>query len=104
MHYGNNGNYTIREKNSKSPCQSKYLPRISFSRCRGKGDNGPGFPKTMMAETFSNFIPGIIHHDMHTGLNLQYAYMIMRILRGDLQISNDPEGGAVVKLIFMESA
>lgn len=67
-------------------------------------DKGPGFPESMLAETFSNFIPGIIHHDMHTGLNLQYAYMIMRTLRGDLQIGNDPNGGAVVKLIFMESA
>lgn len=64
-------------------------------------DLGPGFPETMLAETFSNFIPGIIHQDMHTGLNLQYAYLIMKTLDGDLQISNDH--GAVVKLIFSPS-
>lgn len=64
-------------------------------------DTGPGFPESMLAETFSNFIPGIIHQDMHTGLNLQYAYTIMRTFDGDLQINNDP--GAVVKLIFQPS-
>ena len=63
-------------------------------------DKGPGFPKTMLAETFSNFIPGIIHQDMHTGLNLQYAYMLMQTPGGGLQISNDKKGGAIVKLVF----
>ncbi len=63
-------------------------------------DNGPGFPAAMLQESMLSYKPGIEHKDQKTGLNLRFAQMIMQHFKGELQLSNAKEGGAVVRLIF----
>jgi len=63
-------------------------------------DQGPGFPKAMLKNSMLGFTPGIEHKDQKTGLNLHFAHLIMQHLKGEIQLSNAKEGGAIVKLIF----
>lgn len=63
-------------------------------------DKGPGFPAAMLKETITGYTPGFEHHDQHTGLNLHFASTIMKYFKGKLQLANNSEGGAKVRLVF----
>lgn len=78
---------------------------ILLEKAKGKlictiHDRGTGFPDSMLKESMLSFSPGVRHTDRKTGLNLHFVQMIMRLFKGSLQLSNDQEGGATVRLIF----
>ena len=61
-------------------------------------DQGRGFSGSMLESSMMAFSPGVEHQDQRTGLSLHLARMVMHYLNGELQLSNAPEGGAVVRL------
>ncbi|HDO06455.1 MAG TPA: HAMP domain-containing histidine kinase, partial [Bacteroidetes bacterium] len=63
-------------------------------------DQGSGFPGSMLESSMMAFSPGVEHQDQRTGLSLHLARMVMHYLNGELQLSNAPEGGAVVRLVL----
>ena len=63
-------------------------------------DHGPGFPETMLQESMHSYKPGIEHKDQKTGLNLRFAQIIMQHFKGEIQLSNAREGGAIVRMVF----
>lgn len=65
-------------------------------------DNGPGFPEKILQNPISLFSLGNGHQDQHTGLNLALVSLIMHALKGRMEISNSPEGGALVRLTFTQ--
>lgn len=63
-------------------------------------DQGPGFPEKILQDPFTVFSLGNGHQDRHTGLNLALAKLIMDSLKGQMEICNSPEGGALARLTF----
>ncbi len=63
-------------------------------------DHGKGFPDRMLKGTVSDFVPGIQHEDQHTGLNFHFVRMAVHTMRGNVELSNARDGGAVVRLLF----
>ena len=66
-------------------------------------DKGTGFSKDALNKLFKPFGLGQEHFDENIGLNLQAAKMIMDVHNGDIKITNLPDSGAVVQLIFNNS-
>ncbi len=77
---------TVEEKNDDAVCLIK--------------DQGSGFPGSMFESSMMAFSSGVEHQDHRTGLSLHFARMVMHYLNGELQLSNAPEGGAVVRLVL----
>ena len=67
-------------------------------------DQGRGFTGSMLESSMMAFSPGVEHQDQRTGLSLHLARMVMHYLNGELQLSNAPEGGAVVSLVLPKTA
>jgi two-component system, sensor histidine kinase and response regulator len=63
-------------------------------------DKGPGFSEEAMQKLFRLFAPGEQHINANIGLDLALVRMIVDAHNGRIQISNSPEGGAIVKIIF----
>ncbi len=81
------------------PVQIKLVQKKGKLACTIH-DQGPGFPQAMLKKSMLSFSPGIEHKDKKTGLNLHFAHLIMRHLKGDIHLFNDKEGGATVELTF----
>jgi len=60
-------------------------------------DNGPGFPPNQMAQLME---PYVTTRAKGTGLGLAIVKRTMEEHRGTIELSNHPEGGAVVTLTF----
>lgn len=63
-------------------------------------DAGNGFPQKILLNPFMVFGLGEEHVDRNTGLNLALIKLIMDAHHGRIEISNNPKGGAKVKLTF----
>jgi len=77
---------TLEEENDKLVCTIK--------------DQGKGFADSMLESSMMAYLPGVEHQDQRTGLSLHFAKMVMNHFNGELQLSNAPEGGAVVRLVL----
>ncbi|MBA4322252.1 MAG: hypothetical protein C0408_05480 [Odoribacter sp.] len=63
-------------------------------------DEGIGFEPGLLKNEFKLFTTGSQYNDNCTGIGLPVVKMIMEAHGGDIIISNNPDGGASVKLIF----
>ena len=63
-------------------------------------DNGPGFSEEALQGLFKLFAPGEPHINDNVGLDLALVKMIMDAHEGRIEIKNNTEGGATVKLLF----
>lgn len=66
-------------------------------------DNGTGFKPDITEDIFTLFTIGEEFNDNCTGTSLPIAKMIMELHGGDIILNNHPGGGAVVKLLFLNS-
>jgi len=60
-------------------------------------DNGPGFPGALMGRLFE---PYVTTKSKGTGLGLAIVKKIVEEHNGRIAVSNDPSGGACVKIIL----
>ncbi len=65
-------------------------------------DNGKGFATGSIDQAFDLFTTGDVYKDNCLGVGLSIVKMIMEEHGGSIIIGNDPEGGASVKLLFMQ--
>jgi len=65
-------------------------------------DNGKGFQKDIINKVFELFVTGDDYKDNKIGIGLPIAKMIMEGHGGSIIISNNPNGGAIVKLVFQK--
>lgn len=65
-------------------------------------DNGRGFVPGANDQVFDLFTTGDEYKDNCVGLGLSMVKMIMELHGGSIIIGNNPEGGASVKLLFMQ--
>ncbi len=63
-------------------------------------DNGPGFPQKILENPFRPFVNAEQHIDKNTGLNLFLVKLIMDAHNGRIEIFNNENKGATVRLIF----
>jgi two-component system, sensor histidine kinase and response regulator len=63
-------------------------------------DNGPGFPDKILNNPITVFMFGGRHIDNSTGLNLTLSKLIMDAHQGRMEIFNNANHGATVRLIF----
>lgn len=63
-------------------------------------DEGPGFSEEMFSNIFGLFAHGEKYIDKNIGLGLYMVKLIMNFLEGSVKVSNNKEGGALVKLTF----
>ncbi len=63
-------------------------------------DNGPGFAQDILANPFRPFSNYLEHIDQNTGLNLLLIKYIMDIHNGKIEIFNNLNKGATVRLTF----
>ena len=63
-------------------------------------DIGKGFEKDIINKVFELFVTGDDYIDNKIGIGLPIAKMIMEGHGGSIIISNKPNGGALVKLVF----
>ncbi|NOX87779.1 MAG: hybrid sensor histidine kinase/response regulator [Calditrichaeota bacterium] len=63
-------------------------------------DNGPGFSKEALDFKFKLFALGKEPIDQNFGLGLATTNLIMKAHSGSMEIGNQPQGGAIVKLSF----
>ncbi len=63
-------------------------------------DRGSGFSAQVLEHMFKLFAPGEQHIDENVGLDLALVKMIMDAHSGNIELGNNPEGGAYVRLIF----
>lgn len=63
-------------------------------------DRGSGFSAQALEHMFRLFAPGEQHIDENVGLDLALVKMIMDAHSGNIELGNNPEGGAYVRLIF----
>lgn len=63
-------------------------------------DRGSGFSPQALMHMFKLFSPGEQHIDENVGLDLALVKMIMDAHSGNIELGNNPEGGAYVRLIF----
>ncbi len=63
-------------------------------------DHGSGFSPQALVHMFKLFSPGEQHIDENVGLDLALVKMIMDAHEGKIELGNNPEGGAFVRLIF----
>ena len=64
-------------------------------------DQGVGFAQPLNEDLFKLFISGEENSDNHLGTGLSIAKMIMELHAGDVKLDNRADGGAVVKLSFL---
>ncbi len=65
-------------------------------------DNGSGFSPSALNNLFKPFSYHEIHVDDSLGLSLRAAQLIMKAHDGIIEIENIPEGGALVRLTFID--
>jgi two-component system, sensor histidine kinase and response regulator len=70
-----------------------------FTVCRYK-DNGPGFITNIEDEFYEILSMGDMKRDSSLGIGLPICKLIMEAHSGKIQLGNNPEGGAFVKLSF----
>jgi len=63
-------------------------------------DQGQGFPDVVLKHKFKAFITSNDYAKQGTGLDLVLIKLIMEAHSGILEFDNNPEGGAVVRLVF----
>jgi two-component system sensor histidine kinase/response regulator len=63
-------------------------------------DNGAGFPPKILENPFLPFVNAEKHIDKNTGLNLLLVKLIMDAHQGQIEISNNQQKGATVRLTF----
>ena len=63
-------------------------------------DQGRGFSSKILDNPFQTFVNYSEHVDQNTGLNLLLIKYIMDVHRGRIELSNNPDKGATVRLIF----
>lgn len=63
-------------------------------------DSGPGFPEKILDTLFEPFTTGDNRIDNNKGLGLAIVKSILDFHHADIRISNKPEGGAQVELLF----
>lgn len=63
-------------------------------------DTGSGFSQAAMSTLFRFFAIGEQHVDQNAGLGLALSKLVMEAHHGDIQINNNPDKGATVRLIF----
>jgi signal transduction histidine kinase/CheY-like chemotaxis protein len=63
-------------------------------------DNGPGIPDHLIGEVFKPFVSS---KTGHAGLGLAIAHSGMKHLGGTMEASNDPQGGACLRLSFLRT-
>ena len=61
-------------------------------------DEGPGFSEHALNNLFKFFEPGEQHVDENIGLELALAKLIMDAHKGTIEVLNNPDKGATVKL------
>ncbi|MCX6267383.1 MAG: response regulator [Bacteroidetes bacterium] len=64
-------------------------------------DNGPGFSPAALHHLYDLFAVGDEHIDKNTGLNLALIKLIMDAHHGQIEVCNNKQGGAMVKLTFI---
>jgi two-component system sensor histidine kinase/response regulator len=67
-------------------------------------DQGKGFSEVAFQRLFKMFMPGEPHIDQNIGLDLTLVKLIMDAHSGKIEVTNQKEGGASVKLIFQSNA
>jgi len=67
-------------------------------------DHGPGFSKNILDRMGDLFLKGEDCKDKCTGIGLTISKMIMEFHDGKISISNNPDKGASVKLLFANSS
>lgn len=66
-------------------------------------DNGRGFAMNSIDKVFELFTTDDEHKDNSMGVSLSIVKMIMEAHGGNIIVGNNPEGGALVKLVFMKN-
>lgn len=66
-------------------------------------DSGNGFSSSMLTQSFIAFSTGENHINNNIGLDLHFVKLVMDAHHGQIEIGNNPEGGAFVKLIFKKT-
>jgi len=77
----------------------RFIEQSGFKGCE-ISDQGPGFSEQAMKNLFSLFGLGEEHIDENVGLDLCLAKMIMDVHGGKVEVLNNADGGASVKLLF----
>lgn len=84
----NDGEITIQTMQSKKEISCEI------------SDRGPGFSEEALKKLFRLFAPGEEHINENIGLDLALVKMIIDAHDGQIEIGNNPDGGATVQLIF----
>ena len=66
-------------------------------------DHGPGFSEAMLASAAERFTTGDPARGDGIGLGLAIAAGQCHVLGADLDLSNDPSGGAVVTIVLPQA-
>ncbi|MBN2762115.1 MAG: HAMP domain-containing histidine kinase, partial [Bacteroidales bacterium] len=88
----------------KYSCQNSKIIIKTF--CQGKNhvleviDQGRGFPEIVLKHKYKTFITSGEYSEQGTGLDLALIQLIMEAHNGKLEIDNNTDGGALVRLVF----
>jgi nitrogen fixation/metabolism regulation signal transduction histidine kinase len=89
-------------QNAQDAVAGRAAPRVTVSTAAGGGgviltisDNGPGFAQKIIARAFE---PYVTTKPRGTGLGLAIVKKIVEDHHGSIELSNAPEGGAVVSI------
>ena len=85
----------LRENHISKPAIMVKLERTDDSFILEIADNGPGFPDTDMVKLFE---PYMTTRDEGTGLGLSIVQKIINDHGGVIELSNQPQSGAVVRI------
>jgi signal transduction histidine kinase len=67
-------------------------------------DQGPGFSEGAMKNLFQMFAPGESHVDSNKGLSLYLVKLVIDAHQGKIEVQNNMDKGATVKLTFGRNA
>jgi len=92
----------IRYSPADAPIEVRCYMEDKYIICEVR-DHGNGFSREVIEQPFDLFITDNKYADNQIGLELPIVKMIMDAHGGKATLSNSPEGGAVVKLEFIET-
>ena len=65
-------------------------------------DQGPGFSAEVLLRKFELFVTGETHIDKNPGMSLPLVKFIIEVHGGDIDLYNNPAGGAAVEFYIPE--
>jgi two-component system sensor histidine kinase QseC len=92
----------IRYSPADAPIEVRCYMEDKYIICEVR-DHGNGFSREVIEQPFDLFITDNKYADNQIGLELPIVKMIMDAHGGKATLSNSPEGGAVIKLEFIET-